>query len=146
MVHALCETWRVLAPRGTLLDLRPLSAACPIDVLTVEDEIKVGEVDATGYSVDDAAADRAVRNVVDDGWFVPYEETRFDFEFYWNTVAEMKSFIEQSERMSRVCPSYADLERSLTDLSAAHGGKARLRCRRPTMLAVYGKAAELGAG
>lgn len=137
MVHALRETWRVLATGATLLDLRPLSTTCPIEVVTPAGETRVGEVDATGYASDDAAADRAVRRLVDDEWFRSRGETRFEFDFYWDTVAEMRGFMETSERMTRVSPSYADLQGTLRKLRAAEGGRGRLRCRRPTMLAVY---------
>ncbi len=140
MVDALRETRRVLAANGTLLDLRPLSVRCDIEVVTPVHEVPIGEVDATGYMADDLAADRAARQAVEAGWFVPRRETVFDFEFYWDTVAEMKSFMEQSERMGDVRPSYADLDKAFRELSAAAAGGGRLRCRRPTMLAACRRA------
>jgi len=141
MVDALRETWRVLAADGTLLDLRPLSSRCDIEVVTSAHAVPLGEVDATGYLADDMAADRAAHQVVEAGWFVPCRETFFGVEFYWDTVAEMKSFMEQSKRMGEVRPSYADLDKAFRELSEAASGGGRLRCRRPTMLAAYRKAA-----
>ncbi len=141
MVDALRETRRVLTASGTLLDLRPLSARCEIEAVTLVHERRIGEVDATGYMADDLAADRAAHKVVEAGWFVPWREKFFDVEFYWDTVAEMKSFMEQSERMGDARPSYADMDRAFRELKAAASGGGRLRCRRPTMLAAYHKAA-----
>lgn len=140
MVHALQETWRVLAVNGTLLDLRPLSSKCPIELVTPHEEVQVGEVDAFGAATDDVAADRAIRQVVEDGSFVPGRDAHFNFEFYWDTVGEMKTFMEASRRMTHVVPSYADLEKAHRDVSAGAEGPVRLRCRRPMMLAIYRKA------
>lgn len=140
MVDALQEIWRALATDGTLIDLRPVPSQCPIEVVTPGTIVQVGEVDASGMAADDKAADRAIRNAVEHGWFIPRRDTRFDFDFYWDSVHEMASFIDGSRRMKQAVPSYADLEKVHRDLSARAHGTVRLRCRRRTMLAVYSKA------
>ncbi len=142
MVHALQEAWRVLAAKGTLLDLRPVSTKYPIEVATPDGEVQVGEVDGSREAPDDAAADRAIRRVVENGWFVPCREGHFDFDIYWDTVSEMASFfMEGSKRMrDPVTPSYADLEKAHRGLTSGAGGRVRLRYRRPMLLAVYRKA------
>lgn len=140
MVNALRETWRVLAAKGTLVDLRPVSSRNVLEALTPDGAVRVGEVDAYGAAPDDAAADRAMRRVVEDGWFVPCRETHFDFDVFWDTVGEMASFIASSRRMQHVDPPYADLERIHRDLSSRAGARVRLRCRRPMLLAVYRRA------
>ena len=137
MVHALHGIWRVLAACGTLVDLRPLSSQCSIETVSADTVVQIGEVDGTGMVADDAAADEAIREVVDHGWFVLRRETRFDFEFYWDSVAEMSSFLKASKRMKQVVPSYAELEQVHRDLSAQHGAGVRLRCRRRTLLVAY---------
>ena len=139
MVHALHGIWRVLAACGTLVDLRPLSSQCPIETVSADTVVQIGEVDGTGMVADDAAADDAIREAVDHGWFVPLRETRFDFEFYWDSVAEMSSFLQASKRMKQVVPSYAELEKVHRDLSAQHEAGVRLRCRRRTLLVAYEK-------
>ena len=140
MVHALHEIWRVLATSGTLVDLRPLPSQCPIEIVTPGTIVQVGEVDASGTAADDDAADRAIGDVVGGGWFVPRRNTQFEFDFYWDSVEEMASFMDASKRMKHVIPSYANLEKDRRKLSAREQGRVRFRCRRRTMLAVYDKA------
>ena len=49
MVHALREIWRVLAPEGVLLDLRPIADRWPIEVETFRRNVStVGESQAAG--------------------------------------------------------------------------------------------------
>ena len=140
MVNALRETWRVLAANGMLVDLRPLSSKCPIEVVTPKEAIQIGEVDAYGAAEDDAAADSATRQAVEDGWYAPLGDTHFLFDFYWDTVSEMASFMEGSMRMKVVTPSYSELEKISRELNTGAENRTRLRCRRSMMLAVYRKA------
>ena len=139
MVHALRGIWRVLAGSGILVDLRPLSGQCPIELVGGSTVVHVGEVDATGMVADDAASDRAVQDVVTQGHFLARQDTQFDFDFYWDNVQEMASFMESSRRMKEVRPSYADLEKAYLVLSAEAPERVRFRCRRRTTLAVYQK-------
>lgn len=140
MVHALRGLERVLEEHGTLVDIRPLSSRCPLEAVSAEALVQIGEVDARGMMADDAAADDAIRQSVDYGWFVPLRKTTFDFAFYWDNVAEMASALDERRRTKQVVPSYVDLERAHRDLCARHGAGVRLRCRTPTLLAVYEKA------
>jgi hypothetical protein len=141
MVDALRESWRVLSANGVVMDLRPLAlTARPVEVVTEEEAIQVGELDDAGTVADDVAADRAVAQVVQEGWLLLREDARFDFDFYWDTVGEMASFIEDSRRMKLVSPSYEDLERIQREWCAKAGGRVRLRYSRTMMLAVYQKA------
>lgn len=140
MVHALHEIWRVLAGNGTLVDLRPLSCQCPLELVTPSGVVHVGEVDGTGMVADDDASDRAIRDIVEQERFVPRGDTQFDFNLYWDSVQELTSFIEASTRMKHVRPSYAELEEVYSDVSAGRREGARVRCRRRTMLKAYQKA------
>ena len=140
MVHALHGIWRVLAGNGTLVDLRPISCQCPIELVTPSVVVHVGEADATGMAADDDASDRAIRDIVEQGRFVLRGDTQFDFDFYWDSVQELTSFIEASTRMKHVRPSYAELEEVYRDVSAGGREGVRLRCRRRTMLKAYQKA------
>jgi len=140
MVDALEEIWRSLASGGTLVDLRPVSSLCPIEVVTSEKVIQVGEADGTGMAADDAAADRAVGDVVERGWLVPGRRLQFSFDFYWDGIGEMESFVADSVRMKNVAPPFADLEKAVRELDETEPYRTRIRCRRETMLAVYRKA------
>jgi hypothetical protein len=140
MVHALRALWRVLAERGTLVDVRPLSARCPLEAVSADALVQIGELDAAGMMADDAAADDAIRQSIDEGWFVSLRKTTFDFAYYWDSVAEMTSMLSGRKRTKQITPSPADLERSYEELIARHSGGIRLRCRTPMLLAVYEKA------
>jgi hypothetical protein len=140
MVHALHEIWRVLAGNGTLVDLRPLSCQCPIELVTPSGAVHVGEADATGMAADDDASDRAIRDIVEQGRFMPRGDTQFDFDLYWDSVRELRSFIEASPRMKHVRPPYTEMEAVYREVSAGRREGARVRCRRRTMLKAYQKA------
>lgn len=140
MVDALRALWSVLTPGGTLVDLRPRSWHCPVEAVMAERSIEIAELDATGMAAEDAAADRAVGRALGNGWFVPRRQETFDFELYWDSVADMASFIESSKRMKELRPAFADLDAKLSELRTRADGSVRLRCRRPTLLAVYRKA------
>lgn len=73
MVDALREANRVLVPGGTLLDLRPLAEA---SVLHLCEGMPVGELDATGLSADDEAAQAAIERAVRLEWFRPRQPKR----------------------------------------------------------------------
>ena len=140
MVDALREIWRILSAQGILVDLRPLpSSACPVEVVTPDEVVEVGEIDASGIVADDVAADRAAAQVVQDGRYLLRKDTRFEFEFSWDTVGEMASFMEESRRMKQVTPSYAALEKVHHEWRVKAGGRVRLRYWRTMMLAVYQK-------
>ncbi len=140
MVDALYEVRRTLASEGTLVDLRPVSGHCAIDVVTPGATLHVGEVDATGMADDDDKANRAIAKAVERRWFVPRRHRLFDFDFYWDTADEMASFMDGSRRMKQVDPPYSQLEKIRLELSGRASSSARFRCRRRTMLSVYSKA------
>ncbi len=139
MVDALGGIWRVLATGGTLVDLRPVPSKCPIEVVTPEKITQVGEADASGMAADDAAADRAIGDAVERGWLLARRRVQFNFDFYWDSVREMATFIADSVRMKNVDPPVAELEKAVRELAARAKGRTRVRCRRATMLAVYRK-------
>ena len=139
MVHALNEAWRILVPDGTLLDLRPRSAKYPIELVTPAERFHIGHLDGYGMESVDLAADVAMRTPVEDGWFTRLKDTNFDIEFYWDTVNELQSYVQDESRITSVAPSYAELEKAYVQLSK-RTSNVRLCYRRPTILAVYRKA------
>lgn len=140
MVDALGGIRRALATGGTLVDLRPVPSKCPIEVVTSDKVTQVGEADASGMAADDAAADRAIGDAVERGWFLLRRRVQFNFDFYWDSVHGMATFIADSVRMKNVVPPVAELEKAVRELAGRAPGRARVRCRRATMLAVYRKA------
>ena len=87
----------------------------------------------------DLAADVAMRTPVEDGWFARLKDTKFDIEFYWDTVNELQSYVQDESRITSVAPSYAELEKAYVQLSKRNSN-VRLCYRKPTILAVYRKA------
>lgn len=140
MVDALREAHSALTATGILVDLRPLSCSnAPLEIVTPDGATRVGAVDASATLDDDLASDRAVTKAVENGWFTPCRKLRFEFEFSWDTVSEMASFMEE-RRTKRVTPPYSELERIHRRWRARTTGKVRLRYWRTMLLAVYQKA------
>ena len=141
MVDALQEACRVVVPGGIVVDLRPVSARYRLEVVTDAVARDVAEIEPYEAQDDDHAADAAVEHAVSSGWLLPGGRVQFDFEFYWDTVVEMKAFAEKSRRIWQAGLNYAELEEQRLGLSRAGEPSARFRCHRPMMLKKYRKPA-----
>jgi hypothetical protein len=95
MVHALKEIWRVLVPGGLLLDLRPLCTSWPVEVVTGERVMRAGALDDSLALSDDLAANRAIAHVVSERWFTREREGSFTYDWYWDTLEELKEHVEE---------------------------------------------------
>jgi hypothetical protein len=94
MVHALKEVWRVLKPGGVLIDLRPISVDVPLFILTTTGWKSAGLPDQSPDRIHDLAANRAIRNVVNDGLFIRLKQEYFATKYYWKNLKELKSDVE----------------------------------------------------
>jgi hypothetical protein len=94
MVHALQEAWRILIPRGILIDLRPICVDVSLDISTSNGWKSAGLVDRGPERPNDIASDRAIRIVVHDGLFVWINREYFNFNYYWNDLDELKTDVE----------------------------------------------------
>src|SRR5688572_24014790 len=95
MVHALDEIYRILVPKGVLIDIRPLEARWPVEVAAGSGVVEAGRLTDLPVAVaDDEAASNAVREAESRGSFVKEQETEFPFFYYWDTPSEMKEFME----------------------------------------------------
>lgn len=94
MVHALEESWRVLAPGGQLVDIRPLTSNPPLEVIFNEEISIAGQVDDSVDTPSDIAANEAVKEVVNRGIFLKQQEERFEFAYYWDKLEDMEAYIE----------------------------------------------------
>jgi hypothetical protein len=119
MVDALRETSRVLVPRGTLLDLRPRAETRPLELITPGGDVRAGEIDATSFDVDDAAADSALRDAVCAGWFAHTGTRQVVVRFYWKSIQDLKSYIEGGRHPKHVRPAWNELERTFHDARAS---------------------------
>ena len=97
MVHALNEIRRVLVKSGSLIDLRPVLDRWPIEVTSNSGNHEVGRVtDLPEPVVDDGAADQAMAEAEQHGWFVRERQDVFPFFYYWDTPKEMREYIDKS--------------------------------------------------
>lgn len=133
MVHALQEASRVVVPAGLILDLRPMSATYPLELVTAAAAVPAGEIPAYGAAESDQACEEAVQHALRSGWFKVTASTRFELEFYCDNDAELRSELEGYRRTKQARMNYAEIESRRRDL------QARIRFRRPTMLDVYRK-------
>lgn len=95
MVHALHETRRVLAPGGTLIDLRPLADAWPIEIISKGEFVEVGRVtDLPQGLADDAAANQALAAAEEASLFRQEAAASFPFHYTWDSPREMQTYLE----------------------------------------------------
>lgn len=94
MVHALAECWRVLRAGGRLLDLRPHVSGWPVEIVSQDTRVLVGQLDDKAGKSDDISADTAISEAVRRHWFEKENEKFFEYAYYWDTVDKMNAFIE----------------------------------------------------
>jgi hypothetical protein len=95
MVHALSEARRLLAPAGTLVDLRPLSLDVPLEIISPQGSQSAGLVDLSPDIDDDIAADNTFKAAVLGGALQQVRLETFDFAYYWDTVEALKADFEE---------------------------------------------------
>jgi hypothetical protein len=137
MVDALREAQRVLTPRGSLIDVRPVTAPIVVEVVIAARAIWEKEVDAYSTPEDVAAADAAVQHALSGEWFAFEKSLPFDLEIYCDTAADL-SLYAQARKLREAGIPYEELEERRCHIGA-DGQPARLRCRRPWMVSAYRK-------
>ena len=91
MVHALNEAYRILAPHGILIDVRPLSLDVPLEVIYQGGCDSAGLINISPDLELDIAADQAIESALIDNLFTEVSKEYFDFPYFWKT---MKDFLE----------------------------------------------------
>ena len=137
MVHALQEAWRVLAPNGILIDVRPLCVDVPLEIVTPAGRESAGLVDMSPEIDKDIASDAATQVVVRDGLYNKIKQKYFDFAYYWNTVREFKADMDERWKED-VILSDEVLKQARTMCKKKRDG-ARVRIRIRMMLATFTK-------
>jgi len=140
MVDALLEARRVLVAEGIVIDVRPITAPALIESVSAAQVTAAVDIDAYGATEDEAAADAAVRHALSHAWFAFELSRTFDFEVYYDSAEDLKTFVETSKRMRESRIPYQELEEQRSELGAATGQPSRLRCHRPWIVSVYRKA------
>lgn len=96
MVHALAQIRRCLVSQGILIDLRPLTAKWPVEVVNGKIAIKVGQVtDLPSGPADDRAAYDAFKIAAHMGWIQPQGKWTFPFYYYWDSIDEMSGDVKE---------------------------------------------------
>ena len=137
-MHALQEARRVLAPAGTLIDLRPICVDAPLEILTPQGSHSAGLVDMSPDIADDIAADNTFKEAVAAGSLKQVKLEEFDFAYYWETVDGMKADFEDRWKDDAILP--AGVLRKARRLFKAHGLDARVRLRIRMRLSAYRQA------
>lgn len=108
MVHALREAHRVLKPNGLLLDLRPAKVHRRAGILAAG-RWKLAGVLRESFD-DNAAADRAVSQVVKEGLLRRGPRSQFGVDRLMDTLDEFEAWIEET-----IQPDKLDSHRWLID-------------------------------
>jgi hypothetical protein len=135
MVHALERIWEALRPGGLLVDVRPVAARWPLEILADGQGIRAGRVDDSPNVADDHAADTAIRTAVRRRFFRPIARATFPFDYVWDSVAEMSEYVTANwEGCAVLQPDL--LERAYRLERGSHGEK-RVRITMRMILRTY---------
>ncbi len=138
MVHALQEAWRVLHPSGILIDLRPLCADAPLEVVRTGSSALAGQVDMSPDIAQEVAADQAIESVVGEGIFSRLRLEFFDFAYYWDNVADMLADMDEYWKGDVILA--ASVIRKARALIKKYQPHAQVRLRVPMKLETFEKA------
>ena len=141
MVHALEESWRVLAPGGQLVDIRPLTSNPPLEVIFNEEISIAGQVDDSADLPDDIAANQAVTEVITRGIYLKQQEERFDYAFYWEKLEDLEAYIEDQWSDWVILPQ--EVSRKARRLTNEYAKNVRYRIRVDMLISRYGKQAKV---
>ena len=137
MVHALVECWRVLRGDGRLIDLRPHVSGWPVEIVSPDTRILVGQLDDKAGIRDDIAADIAISKAIRRGWFEVENEAFFEYAYYWNSVDEMNAYIETEwSNLVAVQGNVLSEARRLVQLTSE---PVQIRIRRTMLIGSYRK-------
>ncbi len=137
MVHALKEAWRVLVPKGIMIDLRPLPIDVPLEVVYEGGYEAAGIVDMSLDYEFDVAPDKAVEQVLEEGIFVQNILETFDYSFYWRTFHGMVVDLEENWKGDLEVPK--DVLNNARAIYIRYRPKSRLRLPMKMKLGGYVK-------
>src|SRR5262245_28724754 len=124
MVDALRRAHRMLARDGYLVDIHPTDAPAVVEV----GDLDVGPLDTGDASARHAAASGALIASVAARLFESITVLEFDFCTYGDTIDELRDFVAQTWRSSRIGEPTVEAARAAL-AAAEHGVRPRTRER-----------------
>ena len=106
MVNALKEVWRVLGADGVLLDLRPIAAHWPLEVLVDNVWQRAGRFDDSPSLPDDEASNQSLVTIAREGWFAREHDAIFQLLYYWDSFDDMQAYIAERWAPSVILPDH----------------------------------------
>ncbi len=137
MVHALNEARRVLVPNGLLIDLRPAPVHRRVGISRGKGWNLVGVM--RERFADDYAADRAVRQVLRQGWLKPVRRMRFDCPRIMDTLEEFRAWLDEFVQPGDI-PSHDWLVKRLAKALEGKSSRCKIVVRGPLVMQVLAKA------
>jgi hypothetical protein len=137
MVHALHEAWRVLVPRGIMVDLRPYMVDAPLEIVTKGGTETAGLGDASLNRDHDLAADKAFEFGIHEEKFKELKLEYFQEAYYWNSMKSMVADVESRWKEDVILPE--DVLRQAFLLYKKHQAHARVRLWVRMKMVLYGK-------
>jgi hypothetical protein len=131
MVHALLEAHRVIKPEGLLIDVRPASVHRRVG-LAHGDCYRLRWVMRENFE-DDRAADRAVAQVISEGWFNAETHVRINCYRVMDTLGDFQGWLTDFVDKGKF-PSHDWLVRRLEHALAAEKGNVRVVVSAPLVL------------
>jgi len=119
MVDALRRAHRLVKPDGFVIDLHPPAAEASVEV----GQTVAGHVEAADAKLRHAAAGVALATIVNEGLFAIEETTTFTFCTYADTSEELRDYIEENWRDSRI--DQPTVDRAREALCHARGARPR---------------------
>lgn len=133
MVHALEEIHRTLIPEGILLDLRPLANRWPVEVVTGRKTHQMGRLtDLPKGLADDMAANTAIVESEQSGWFVKEMDDIFFIYLYWDSPEELLA--QMTERWNDFVKLEDETFESIQAAWKKDSGRKRLRIKMKMLL------------
>ena len=137
-MHALEEIRRTLVPEGILIDLRPLAAQWPVEIVTTSGMRVMGRMtDLPTGLADDEASNQAVEEAACRGWFIQENEQIFPAYLYWDTPDEMATYM--AERWSDFVKLEDPILAAAQSAWEAAGADRRVRVRLKMLLTRWRK-------
>ena len=130
MVHAVEEIRRILVPAGILIDLRPVAARWPVELVSDHTHREVGWMtDLPDGLADDEAANNAFKAAARLGLFVCKSEKSFPFFYYWDTPEEMCDHILENWSDSQVLEegAFSSTQKAWADAGTDRHVRVRLK-------------------